>query len=73
VSYKPLRLKYFDGISNLTDSAKQSLTVGDLRDYKDQQISGTVVLGTRGLCILVSGEIEGEKVESTSDARGGDR
>lgn len=70
VQAKQLQLQFFEGISNLTDSAKQSLSVADLRDYKDQQISGTIVFGTTK-CVLIDAAIEGEKQEEkTSDAAG---
>jgi len=70
VQAKPLQLQFFEGISNLTDSAKQSLAVADLRDYKDQQISGTIVFGTTK-CVIIDAAIEGEKQEEkTSDAGG---
>jgi len=71
VQAKQLRLKFLEGVSNLSDSAKQSLTVSDLRDYKDQQFSGTIVYGANGSCVLIDGSIEGEKQEKTSDAGGG--
>src|SRR5262249_3455495 len=70
VQAKQLKLKFLEGVSNLSDSAKQSLTVADLRDYKDQQFSGTIVFGTQQ-CVLIEGSIEGEKQEKTSDAGGG--
>jgi len=71
VPRKNLQLRFFEGISNITDNAKQTLTPADLRGYKDQQFNGTIIFG-KTVCVLVEGQIEGEKQEKTSDAGGGE-
>lgn len=71
VQRKSLQLRFFEGVSSITDNAKQTLTPGDLRNYKDQQFNGTIIFGSR-VCVLVDGQIEGEKQEKTTDAGSGD-
>jgi hypothetical protein len=71
VQRKNLQLRFFEGISSITDNAKQTLTPADLRGYKDQQFNGTIIFG-KTVCVLVDGQIEGEKQEKTSDAGSGE-
>ncbi len=71
VQRKNLQLRFFEGISSITDNAKQSLTPADLRGYKDQQFNGTILYG-KTISVLVDGQIEGEKQEKSTDAGSGD-